>query len=123
MIGLSVGRVRCGASWQVCEMAISLRLGRIALSFSFSAALMAGSTAMPRVATAAEAVAPFCIATGGGGEGSGYRTSRCEFFDYQQCLQAATSGGNCVQNIDYHGATSTTSHGSPLRSRRQRQLN
>lgn len=59
--------------------------------------------AKPQPVAAAGRVAPYCIAIGGGGEGGGYRTTRCEFFDYQACIQAAAGGGNCVQNIDYRG--------------------
>jgi hypothetical protein len=67
-------------------------------------------------------VAPFCIAYGGGGEGGGGRTEDCRYFDWQACLQAAASRGNCVQNIDYHGTVSTTSTAptaAPVRSRRR----
>ena len=74
---------------------------------AFGAALTIGSMTMaPLPAAAAGAVAPFCISTGGGGDGGGYRVGRCGFFDYQQCLQAAAGGGNCVQNIDFHGDAS-----------------
>lgn len=81
------------------------------------AALIVGPQTIPRAA-AAGAVAPYCISSGGGGEGGGYRTSRCEFFDYQQCLQAATGGANCVQNIDYHGDTAARPPATQLRKRR-----
>ncbi len=64
------------------------------------------SVTLPPAAAATGAVAPFFISRGGGGEGGAYQTSRCEFFDYQACLQAATGGANCVQNIDYHGDAS-----------------
>jgi hypothetical protein len=70
---------------------------------ALGAMLAIGSPMIPRGAAATGAVAPFCIATGGGGEGGGYRTSRCEFFDYQACIRAAIGGGNCVGNVDYRG--------------------
>lgn len=80
-------------------------------------AFLAGACmAIPRPAVADGAVAPYCIATGGGGEGGGYRTGRCEFYDYQACIRAAAGGGNCVQNIDYHGGPATTA--APSRRRR-----
>ena len=79
-------------------------------------ALAATSLVLPTPAKAAGAVAPYCIAYGGGGESGGIRTDRCEFFDYQKCLEAATGGANCVQNIDYHGEVSST----PRASRRAR---
>jgi hypothetical protein len=82
------------------------------------AVLSIGAIAAPRDAAAAGAVAPFCISSGGGGEGGGYRTSRCEFFDYQKCLEAATGGSNCVQNIDYHGDASTAPAATHARKRR-----
>ena len=85
----------------------------MAIALAVGAALMLGAT-VPSAA-AAGAVAPYCIATGSGGEGGGYRTGRCEFFDYQKCLQAAASGGNCIQNIDYHGEPPAS---TPSRRRR-----
>jgi hypothetical protein len=95
-------------------------LGRtVVMAFSFGAVLMAGALSMVGPAAAAGRVAPYCIATGGGGEGGGYRTSRCDFFDYQACIQAAAGGGNCVQNIDYHGEPAQTP--APSRQRRQAQ--
>jgi hypothetical protein len=78
--------------------------------------LAATSLARPGPAEAASAEAPYCIAYGGGGESGGIRTGRCEFFDYQKCLEAATGGANCVQNIDYHGGIPLT----PRTSRRAR---
>jgi hypothetical protein len=78
---------------------------RIRAAIASGVALMAISMAMAQPAAAAGRVAPYCIATGGGGEGGGYRTGRCEFFDYQACIRAAIGGGNCVQNIDYRGET------------------
>lgn len=95
------------------------------MRFSFSAiftasvlvlgvSLAATSLVLPGPANAAEA--PYCIAYGGGGESGGIRTGRCEFFDYQKCLEAATGGANCVQNIDYHGDAPST----PRASRRAR---
>jgi len=98
-------------------MAFHIRTVSIASALAFSAFLTMATTAMPRAAAAAEE-APFCIATGGGGEGGGYRTGRCVFYDYQQCLQAAAGGGNCVQNIDYHG--DARSAPAATRSRRAR---
>lgn len=83
--------------------------------FAIGAVLIVGALSIVRPAAAASRVAPYCIATGGGGEGGGYRTSRCDFFDYQACIQAAARGGNCVQNIDYHGEP------APSRQRRQAQ--
>jgi hypothetical protein len=85
----------------------------MAVALAIGAPLVSGAMAMAQPATGR--VAPYCIATGGG-EGSGYRTGRCQFFDYQQCLQAAASGGNCVQNIDYHGEPQPAS--APSRRRR-----
>ena len=78
----------------------------LASALAFAAALTVGSMTMAPPAEASGGVAPFCISTGGGGEGGGYRVGRCDFFDYQQCLQAAAGGGNCVQNIDFHGDAS-----------------
>jgi Protein of unknown function (DUF3551) len=63
------------------------------------------AAASPAPASAASAQAKYCILRGGG-EGSSGRTDSCIYSDYQQCLQAAASGGNCVQNIDYHGEAS-----------------
>ena len=86
------------------------------IAFAIGAALLTGAMAIAQPAAAADRVAPYCIATGGGGEGGGYRTSRCDFFDYQACIQAAIGGGSCVQNIDYHGETSLSA--TPSRRRR-----
>ncbi|CAN5415049.1 hypothetical protein BH11PSE4_BH11PSE4_25390 [soil metagenome] len=83
------------------------------LSFS-----VATASVVPTRASAASAQAQFCILRGGGGEGGSGRTDSCIFSDYQQCLQAAASGGNCVQNIDYHGGASTAT--SPRVRRRAR---
>jgi hypothetical protein len=87
-----------------------------AVAFTIGAALLTGSVTLAQPAAAADRVARYCIAIGGGGEGSGYRTTRCEFFDYQACIQAAIGGGNCVQNIDYRG--DTPSPATPSRRRR-----
>ena len=47
-------------------------------------------------------VPPFCVLKSGA-RGM-YLPQICQFFDYQQCLQAAADlHGNCVLNIDYHG--------------------
>ena len=56
-------------------------------------------------ASAASGVAPFCIAYGGGGEGGGGRPQDSRFYDWQACLQAAASRGNCVQEyrLSRHG--------------------
>ncbi|MDB5619942.1 DUF3551 domain-containing protein [Tardiphaga sp.] len=90
----------------------------VSAAFALGALFFAGAMTTPSPAAAAGAVAPYCIAFGGGGEGGGYRTSRCEFFDYQQCQQAASSGGNCVANIDYHGEVSTAPASPRSRKRR-----
>jgi hypothetical protein len=61
---------------------------------------------------------PFCVMRGGGGD-SGGSPQVCSYWDYQQCLQAASDmRGNCVQNIDYHGGTAPTS--APGRTRHRR---
>ncbi len=52
-------------------------------------------------------VPPFCVFRGGA-RGM-YLPQICQFFDYQQCLQAAADlHGNCVVNIDYHGQLPTS---------------
>lgn len=54
--------------------------------------------------SASAAGAPYCIARSGVNGDASY-VGNCTFSDYQQCLQAAAdSRGNCVQNVEYHGA-------------------
>ena len=96
------------------------RSGLAVAALALAAISLPPLTAAP--ALAESGVAPFCIAYGGGGEGGGGRTEDCRYFDWQACLQAAASRGNCVQNIDYHGTVSTTSTApatAPVRSRRR----
>jgi hypothetical protein len=57
------------------------------------------------------------VARGGGGEGAAPRQD-CRYYDYQACLEAAIGGGNCVQNVDYHGEVSTAP--APVRARHRR---
>jgi hypothetical protein len=68
-------------------------------------------------AAAASGVPPFCVARGGGGEGAAPRQD-CRYYDYQACLEAAVGGGNCVQNVDFHGEVSTAP--APVRARHRR---
>jgi hypothetical protein len=75
-----------------------------------AAAWLAGSVMlvlMPSAAPARPGAPPFCVARGGA---RGIPLPQlCQFFDYQQCLQAAADlHGNCVMNIDYHGEVSTS---------------
>ncbi|UTD27119.1 hypothetical protein [Bradyrhizobium sp. WD16] len=42
---------------------------------------------------------PFCIERGGP-DGPGSTLQDCRYYDYQSCLAAAASRGNCVRNID-----------------------
>src|SRR5579872_5180324 len=67
-------------------------------------------------AAARSGVPPFCVARGGA---RGVPLPQlCQFFDYQQCLQAAADlRGNCVVNIDYHGEVSLAPHPVPGRAR------
>lgn len=60
--------------------------------------------ASPGTPASAAGGAQYCISRGGTNGDSSY-VGNCVYSDYQQCLQAAAdSRGNCVQNIDYHGA-------------------
>jgi len=83
----------------------------------FAAAVIAVPALAPQPATAASGVPPFCVARGGGGEGAAPRQD-CRYYDYQACLEAAIGGGNCVQNVDYHGEVSTAP--APVRARHRR---
>jgi hypothetical protein len=86
-----------------------------------SAAVVLGAAAawLPMPASAASVQARYCILHGGG-EGSSGHTDSCVFSDYQQCLQAAASGGNCVENIDYHGDASASESAPALSTRSRR---
>jgi hypothetical protein len=67
---------------------------------------------------AAAAGARYCIARSGVNGDASY-VGNCVFADYQQCLQAAAeSRGNCVENIEYHGAPADAP--PPRRVRRAR---
>jgi hypothetical protein len=95
----------------------SMRSAFSAAAFLTFFAGIASVTPVP--ASAASTQAQFCILRGGGGEGGSGRTDSCIFSDYQQCLQAAAAGGNCVQNIDYHGGASAAPAETSSRVRRR----
>jgi hypothetical protein len=82
-------------------MRIDRRATVVAAVLLAISALVSWATA---AAAAKSAVPPFCVMTGGP-RGPGSVPQICRFFDYQQCLEAAAVlRGNCVVNIDYHGA-------------------
>jgi hypothetical protein len=83
------------------------------------ALLLLAAMACPAPVSAASVQAKYCIIRGGGEGGSGY-TGNCIFSDYQQCLQAAAGGGNCVENIDYHGEASASQSVPAPRTRHRR---
>ncbi|MET0968603.1 MAG: DUF3551 domain-containing protein [Tardiphaga sp.] len=67
---------------------------------------------------ASAAGAQYCIARSSVNGDASY-VGNCVYADYQQCLQAAAeSRGNCVQNIEYHGAPADAP--MPRRTRRAR---
>jgi hypothetical protein len=77
----------------------STSAGLAAAGFA-AAMLLLASTFTPASAAGAQ----YCIARSSVNGDASYVGS-CVFSDYQQCLQAAADNrGNCVQNIEYHGA-------------------
>ncbi len=73
-----------------------------AILLTCSAMAVTASRAAP-APPARSAPPPFCVLKSGA-RGT-YLPQICQFFDYQQCLLAAADlRGNCVVNIDYHGA-------------------
>lgn len=62
-------------------------------------AIGAPALAAPRHRPAPAGPPPFCIERGGP-EGPGSTPQDCRYYDYQSCLAAAASRGNCVRNID-----------------------
>jgi hypothetical protein len=80
---------------------------RIAAVSAAAIALLAVSLslAMPTPAAAASRAgpSPFCVMQGGS-NGPGSVPESCGFYDYRQCLQAASDmNGNCVPNSDFRG--------------------
>jgi hypothetical protein len=101
------------------DMALNRRAFSAAAFLSVSATLTMAAL-MPLPAAASDGTAPYCIARGGSNGESAAYVGNCKYFDYQECLQAAAGGGNCVQNIDYHGGAPTTPAAPQSRHRRQR---
>lgn len=92
---------------------LSLKAGLAAASLAVAVWLPAWS-ATP----AAAAGARYCIARGSVNGDASY-VGNCVYADYQQCLQAAVeSRGNCVENVEYHGAPAEAP--PPRRVRRAR---
>ena len=86
-------------------------------AFALASIAVAGATPSP--AAAASGTPPFCILRGSV-EGSGGSPQDCRYYDWQTCLEtAAVQRGNCVQNIDYHGAA-PSSAATPGRARQRR---
>jgi hypothetical protein len=87
-----------------------------AATFAFTTLFLLAPAAMSSPALAAGAP-PFCVLRGGT-DGTGSSPQDCRYSDYQACLQAAANlRGNCVQNIDYHGDTSSALAQAPARAR------
>jgi hypothetical protein len=87
-----------------------------AAMFALAAIFLLAPAAVSSPALAASGVPPFCVTRGGADGAIGPQD--CRYYDYQSCIQAAISRGNCVQNIDYHGEVSTTA--APARPRHRR---
>jgi hypothetical protein len=75
--------------------------------FAASSIILASILASASTPASAAGGAQYCLSRGSVNGDASY-VGNCVYSDYQQCLQAAAdSRGNCVQNIDYHGAPAT----------------
>jgi hypothetical protein len=95
-----------------------LALSATAILVACSALIVPAPWVAPAEAAARSGVPPFCVKRGGP-RGPDSVAQLCQFYDYQECLQAAAElRGNCVVNVDYRGEVSTTPAPTQTKPRR-----
>ena len=82
---------------------LRIKQSLLAMTAAFALALpLAMSLTTTADAGQRGSAAPFCVKFGSSGGPDG-GVQDCRYFSYQQCLENAIGGGNCVANIDYRG--------------------